>query len=134
MKTKQRITIRQCICVGLCATSLTALGDVVLCWHLVRPGKCGIECPWTYPDCIEVTCDSKKDCSLLSLDHTGTTNCPTMGCYCTAWQLTPVVRRSPNPEKPPDYACDLPKTITIAPPGCGGSDTTGILGNEVCTD
>jgi hypothetical protein len=131
---RQRQNISKYTCIGVMVAATTASADILLCYHLVRPAKCGTECPPEYPVCISVTCDTKQECSLLALEQLGTWGCPTKGCYCNATQLTPVMIPNPNPEQGPTPGCSLPSTPTVAPDGCGGSDITGTLGTGTCTN
>lgn len=132
VRTKRPMKLRNWLCAGMLVTATTAAAQARFCYHLVNPSKCGVEYAPVPDECISVTCQSKLDCSLMTLDKEGTWGCPTMGCFCVAYQMTVISIPSPNPEKGPELGCGEPKTITVAPPGYGGSATTGLLGTGTC--
>ena len=87
VRTKRPMKLRNWLCAGMLVTATTAAAQALFCYHLVNPSKCGVEYAPVPDECISVTCQSKLDCSLMTLDKEGTWGCPTMGCFCVAYQI-----------------------------------------------
>ena len=104
---------------AMASASLTAFG---LCYVMAYNGECGVEQMATYPDCLEVVCDEKREARLIGYETSGTDDYTSLFCGCEG-----TVYEHVNGE------CGGLGTPVVPDPPLGGTDYTHAPSGQACS-